>query len=252
LGIRAGETYYFFNPESNVDSYAGLKSEFESYFTARGGFHFQPFDLGDNLEKVLSAKTSGVYLLSGGLYGQYRAKGDLDPHLVGISKGSIVQKKVLCIKGNGGLEDLKGLTVASPGSPQYVRGFLKEVFGPDKASLLDSIRILSVPKDIDALMAVNFGMANASLTSESSLQKLALINPAQSSALKTLGQSSESFLLVASLPRQGDRLTGEMMEALERMSLDPEGVKDLKMIGLDGWKRIEALPPSAQKLLRVP
>jgi hypothetical protein len=95
-------------------------------------------------------------------------------------------------------------------------------------------------------------MANASLTSESSLQKLALINPAQSSALKTLGQSSESFLLVASLPRQGDRLTGEMMEALERMSLDPEGVKDLKMIGLDGWKRIEALPPSAQKLLRVP
>jgi hypothetical protein len=43
-----------------------------------------------------------------------------------------------------------------------------------------------------------------------------------------------------------------MMEALERMSLDPEGVKDLKMIGLDGWKRIEALPPSAQKLLRVP
>ena len=251
-GARAGETYYFFNPESNVDSYASLKSEFENYFTSRGGFNFQPFDLGDNFEKVLSSRTNGVYLLSGGLFGQYRTQGDLNPHLVGISKGSVVQRKVLCIKGSGGLDDLKGLTVASPGSPQYVRGFLREVFGPDKAALLDSIRILSVPKDIDALMAVNFGMANASLTSESSLQKLSLINPAQSNALKTLGQSSESFLLVASLPKQGDRSTAEMMEVLERMSLDPEGLKDLKMIGLDGWKRIDALPPTAQKLLRSP
>mgnify|MGYP006271716871 CR=1 FL=1 len=235
-----------------MDSYASLKSEFENYFSQRGGFNFQPFDLGDNLEKVLNSKTSGAYLLSGGLYGQYRSKGDLDPHLVGISKGSVVQRKILCIKGSGGLEDLKGQTVASSGSPQYVRGFLREVFGPDKSAILDSIRILSVPKDIDALMAVNFGMANASLTSESSLQKLSLINPAQTSALKTLGQSGESFLLVASLPRQADRSTVEMMGVLERMSLDPDGIKDLKMIGLDGWKRIDTLPPSAQKLLRTP
>lgn len=253
LSVLAGETYFFFNPESNVDSYASLKSEFDNYFASRGGFSFQPYDVGDNFEKTLNSKTRGVYLLSGGLYGQYRTKGDLDPHLVGVSKGSIVQRKVLCIKGNGGLEDLKGLTVASPGSPQYIRGFLKEVFGADKSSILDSIRILSVPKDIDALMAVNFGMANASLTSESSLQKLALINPQQSSALKTLGQSSESFLLVASLPAGHEAgTTAEMFEVLERMSLDAEGIKDLKMIGLDGWKRIEMLPPSAQKLLKTP
>ena len=251
-GLSADQTYYFFNPESSVDSYASLKSEFESYFLSRGGYQFQPFDLGDNFEKVLSSRSSGVYLLSGGLYRQYRSNAELDPQLIGVSKGSLVQRKVLCIKGSGSLEDLRGLTVASPGSPQYIRGFLKEVFGQDKIALADSIRILSVPKDIDALMAVNFGMANASLTSETSLQKLSMINPTQYSVLKSLGQSSESFLLVASFPHQGDKSNSGMMDTLEHMNQDPDGLKDLKMIGLDGWKRIETLPAATQKLLRTP
>ena len=42
------------------------------------------------------------------------------------------------------------------------------------------------------------------------------------------------------------------MDTLEHMNQDPDGLKDLKMIGLDGWKRIETLPAATQKLLRTP
>ncbi|MGZ8244435.1 hypothetical protein, partial [Methylomagnum sp.] len=207
-----------------------------------------PYSDRATFEQALSGKPEGVYLLSSWHYSQLNAKIPLEPVLVGTAKGEFLQRKVLTARDAADAEGLKGATVAGAGTEEYLRNLLKQMLGPDKESLVAGLKVLTVPKDIDALMAVGFGMAKAALASENSLQKLALINAKQREQLKSLASSDKNFLLIAAVPKSSK---GEaLVKVVEGMGQQPTGEKNLRLLGLDGWKRFDSLDPSFSKQLR--
>jgi len=246
------DALFFFNPESNIDSYATLKTEFDAYLAPLGAYVFQPFNVRATFEQALTEKSRGVYMLSSGHYGEVKTRNALDAVLVGTSKGEFLQRKILSAKDAADVAALKGATIAGTGSEEYLKTFLRQMLGPENKTLVDSFKLLSVPKDIDALMAVSFGMANAALSSESSLQKLALINPKQHGQLKSLAQSEKLFLLIAAIPRSFRQDGAPLVKILEDMGRQPVGVKNLKLLGLDGWKRVESLETLYSNQLLAP
>lgn len=244
------QTVFFYNPETNVDNFAMLKTEFDTYLADQGGYTFQPFSDRSTFEKMLMDKPDGIYLLSSWHYSQLNAKIPLKPVLVGTAKGEVQQRKVLSAHDAGDAAALQGATVAGAGTEDYLRNLLRQMLGAEREALVASIKLLTVPKDIDALMAVGFGMAKGAISSEGSLRKLALINPKQHGQLKSLASSEKSFLLIAAVPKQARSEDASLIKVIEGMSQQPDGEKKLKMLGLDGWKRIDTLDASLSKQLR--
>jgi hypothetical protein len=246
----ADQTVLFYNPETSIDNFATLKTEFDTYLAEHGGYSFQPFSDRANFEQALRSQPNSVYLLSSWHYSQLNSQFPLEPVLVGTAKGEYLQRKVLSARDAADPAGLQGTTVAGAGTEEYLRNLLKQMFGPDKESLVAGLKVLTVPKDIDALMAVGFGMAKAALASEGSLQKLALINAKQREQLKPLASSDKSFLLIAAVPKSSKAEGETLVKVMEDMGQQPAGARNLRLLGLDGWKRLDSLDPSLSKLLR--
>jgi len=250
-------TVFFYNPESSIDNFAALKTEFDSYLSGQGEYSFQPFSERSTFESMLSDKAQGVYLLSSWHYAQLNAKTPLAAVLVGVVKGELQQRKILISKDLADVSALSGATIAGSGSEDYLRSQLQQMLGGKYAGLASKIKLLTVPKDIDALMAVGFGVATAAISSESSFNKLAMINPKQHAQLKTLASGEKSFLLIAAVAKPGQSGGSQsdetgLLKVIEGMGQQPNGEKKLKMLGLDGWKRIDTLDAALSKQLSMP
>jgi len=246
------ETIFFYNPESSVDNFAALKTEFDGYLSGQGAYSFQPFSERSTFESMLAGNAQGVYLLSSWHYRQLNAKTPLEAMLVGVAKGELQQRKILSSKDLSNISALPGSTIAGAGSEDYLRSQLQQMLGAEYEGLLPKIKLLSVPKDLDALMAVGFGVATAAISSESSLNKLAIINPKQHAQLKTLASGEKSFLLIAAIAKPQKDKEASLLKVIESMQAQPAGEKNLKMLGLDGWKRTDTLDASLSKQLRLP
>jgi hypothetical protein len=232
-----GVTIYFYNPETNIDNFATLKTEFDSYLSTQGSYQFQPFDNKESFEASLNKK--GIYLLSSWHFDALQQqKIPLQIVLIGTFNGNKMQKKVLSAKKDiGDFSMLKNTTIAGAGTETYIRSVLQQVDATQYKELADSIKILTVPKDIDALMAVGFGMANAAVCAESSLKKLETINPNQYKQLHTLGSSKENYLLVAATLENPGKDLSKLVDILDNMSRKETGKKNLNLLGLDGLLR---------------
>jgi hypothetical protein len=234
---------YFYSPETTINNYATLKKEFDAYLAAKGDYQFQPFSDPETFEQVSLTKTDGVWLLSSWHYQSLnRTMGEelpFDGVLVAERNGRATQRKVLSAPGS--VEAAAGLTrIAAAGSEEYARDLLDHMFGEEGESVLGSVQILTVPKDLDALMAVAFGLAEAALTTESSLEKFASLNPKQHEKLKHLGSSPESLLLVLAAPKTAGSPEGGLLDVVKAMGQTPEGQEKLIMLGLDNLRTLQA------------
>lgn len=248
--LAQADTVFFYNSESNIDNFATLKSQFDGYLSEQGDMAFQPYSERTTFEQALGTVPDGVYLLSGWHYNQLSNKLALQPVLVGSQKGALMQRKVLTSQDITDFDGLRGATLAGAGTEDYLRNLLRQMLGTEYEHLVDTVKLLAVPKDIDALMAVGFGIAKASIASESSLGKLAMINAAQHAKLKTLAASDKNFFLIAAITRKKESDEKKLLKTLEDMNARPEGEKTLKMLGLDGWKKVSDLDSSISKQLR--
>ncbi|GAX62210.1 transcriptional regulator [Candidatus Scalindua japonica] len=237
-------TIYFYNPETNINNFASLKVEFDKYLSSYGSFQFQPFSDSKSFEKFIAGRDDGVFLMSSWHFCQLKRKFpiDIQARLVGISKGKSTHEKILTSNNNIiNIDLLKGKTVASSSNEDYTKNILIQMLGEEKRDIIDSIEILTVPKDIDALMAVGYGMADSALTTESSLAKLAAINPKQCDFLRTLARSKEILLPIVAVPEQSDENIELLLTIIEKMEAVLDGKKKLRMLGMDGWKRLGKL-----------
>ncbi len=238
---NVGSIIYFYNPETNINNFATLKTAFDTYLVNHGGYYFQPFDDRKNFEAVIQEKKGDIYLLSSWhLKELQQKKVPLEIALVGTSKGNTMQRKVLSAKKDiVNVAMLKNTVVAAAGSEEYVHSILKQILGKGQEALLNDIKILIVPKDIDAVMAVGFGMATAAISAESGLDKLAMINPNQFKELHSLGFSEKDYLLIAATLKKTDQQERQLLEELRKMSETDAGEANLKMLGIDGWRAVQ-------------
>lgn len=238
---NVGQTIYFYNTETNINNFATLKMAFDTYLVKHGGYIFQPFDLRENFEAVIQEKKGDIYLLSSWhLKALQRKKVPLEIALVGTSKGNIMQRKVLSAKKDiANVTMLKNTVVAGAGSEEYIHSVLKQILGKEQEALLKDIKILIVPKDIDAVMAVGFGMASAAISAESGLDKLAMINPNHFRELHSLGFSEKDYLLIAATLKKPEQQEVQLLEVLRKMSEADAGEENLKLLGIDGWRTVQ-------------
>lgn len=231
---------YFYNTETNINNFATLKMAFDIYLVNHGGYYFQPFDLRENFEAVIQKK-GDIYLLSSWhLKALQQKKVPLEIALIGTSKGNTKQRKVLSAKKDIiDVAMLKNTVVAGAGSEEYIQSVLKQILGKEHEALLKDIKILIVPKDIDAVMAVGFGMATAAISAESGLDKLAMMNPNQFRELHSLGFSEKDYLLIAATLKKPDQQEAQLLEVLRKMSETEEGEANLKLLGIDGWRTLK-------------
>lgn len=236
-------TIYFYNPETNINNYVSLKASFDTYLSKYGdGYRFQPFDEKDIFESVIGGDETSIFLISSWHYRLLRQKLSVQPVLVGVSGGTFAQKKILSAPRKiADLGQLRGKSIAVAGSKAYSKNILEQIFAGKPPDLVESLRLILVPKDIDALMAVGYGMAAAALTTERSLNDLRAINQKQYDLLAPLGASRASFLMLVVAPSQHAQAVDSLLELVERMQNNgSSGGDTLHMLGLDGWKRLTA------------
>jgi len=233
-GADAAVTVYFYSPETNINNWNSLKAEFDTYFSGRGPYRFQPFKKMSDFEEFVVGRKDGVLLVSSWHYLKLKDRTPLEPVLVGSAKGQTTQRWMLSAKKRmADVAALKGKRIASAGSRDYTRTILRDMLAKEGSGLAKSLKILEVPKDIDALLSVGFGMAKGAVATENSHRKLQQINPKQYSLLRQLAVSEGTLLPVVAAPMgAGPELKG-LLKVLEEMGDRPEGVKCLKMIGLD-------------------
>ncbi len=229
---------YFYNPEININNFVFFKTEFDKYLSDYGPYRFQPFSDKATFEEFIMQKNDGVYLLSSWHYHDLAEKFPMDSVLVGTSKGKSTQKRVLTTNNITNIASLKGKKVASVGNEGFTKSVLIEMLGEGNKDIIDSLKILNVPKDIDALIAVGFGVANSALTTESSLKKLAALNPQLYRTLKPLATGKQTLLPIVAAPKQTDDDIDMLLAVIEKMGLVPEGKEKLKMLGIDGWAKL--------------
>lgn len=232
---------YFFNPESNINNFSSLKSEFDAYLAPLGDYEFQPFSSRETFEHLLAQDAGAVLLLSGWHFERLRAHHAMKPVLVGSMDGKATQRRGLFVgRAVGGLDALKGQRIASAGNRDFTHSVLRQILEPQGAApVLDSVKIIPVPKDIDALMAVAMGLAGAAVAADGSYERLKDLNPKHYQTLRRLGESEEMLRVIVAV-REPAGETAALVKAMERMTTAPQGEYALQMIGINGWQRYDA------------
>ena len=230
----AGATIHFYSPETNINNFGTLKGEFDAFFAGAGGHKFQPY--GDRLafEKAMEGNAGGLFLMSSWHYPQLAAKAAWQPMLIGQLKEKFTQRHVLCAKKTVlNVAALKGAKVASAGNKAFTLNLLADLLGPENRGLVPEQNVLPVPKDMDALMAIGFGAAQAAIATESGLDKLGKTNANQRAALTELARGPERMLSVVVAPAQPDAAGQALLKVLAAMGADAEGQQRLRLLGLD-------------------
>ena len=165
---------------------------------------------------------------------------NIKPVLVGVIDGKTTQKKVLSSKKViNDIKMLKGARIASAGSDEYTGNLLKQMLGKENEKLVDSFQLLVVPKDIDALISVGFGLADAALTTENSLDMLSSINPRLKGKLATVASSKEILLPIVAIHEGLTPDIVKLLVALKNMPDSEDGNRGMQILGLDGWKKLD-------------
>lgn len=231
------KTVYFYSSETNINNFSLLKSEFDAFFLSHGGYRFQPFREKGQFELQLHANPNGVFLVSSRHFQDLAESLDLNPVLVGSFRGRNTYKKILITrKGVTEFPPKKRLTIASAGSEEYAHLLLAQMAG-DRLTP-KNYRVLTVPKDIDALMSVGFGMADAALATERSLEKLADLNPTLYRGTVKQAESEEVMLPIVVVKTGPAPETRAVIQSFESMADKAEGRRKLKLLGLDDWTQL--------------
>jgi hypothetical protein len=233
-------TVYFYNPESNVDNFALLKTKLDMYLKNLGPYQFQPFCDRNTFEAHARGKHDCILILSSWYYKELKDFFPMKPVLVGTVDGESVQKKILASKADiKNLSQLKNASIASAGSEEYTRKYLKLMMGENDARLVDTFRILSVPKDIDALISMGFGLVQAALTTEYSITKLSIINQGLYKKLTILVRNEKSLHPIVAIPAGHDAEALKLLEIIENMEKTTEGKSCMQLFGVEGWRILD-------------
>jgi hypothetical protein len=221
---------YFYSSESTINNFKSLKMEFDRYLNKYGAYEFQPFSDRETFEKYIKDKSQCILLLSSWHYRNIYREYSLKPVLIGTRNGKKYQERVLVTCD----EKVRSGRIASASSVQHTRSCLQEMLRGNQNIEINNI--LTVPKDIDALMSVGFGMSQFALTTKNSLEELKTANPMLYQKLKILKEGEESFLLIVAIPEQVTRDVSGILTIIQNMAADQDGKERLRMIEIDGWQ----------------
>jgi hypothetical protein len=236
---------YFYSSESNINNFKSLKMEFDNYLSRLGPYEFQPFSERETFESEVKNKENCFLLLSSWHYSNIYKTYALKPELIGVRDGKNYQKRILVTDAKyNNLGAVEKGPVASASNELHTRSLLRDMFADKNAA--DSVRILSVPKDIDALMSIGFGVSKCALITESAFNNSKELDPVLYKNTKTLAEGKASLLLILAAPDNIPQNAENLVKIIKSMPNDPGGTNVIKMLDLDGWEPVD--PSDKSKL----
>lgn len=233
---------YFYNPEINIARNLVLKNAWDNYLYEMGYYELQPVDNGESFTKLIHQEEDAAFIMAEWLYASLSSSSEIDKqHLelafVGVKNGSDTYRKILVA--NKSSLNFENVTIASSGSKERARKVLSSIYPEYSTQQLESMKVLSVPKDIDALMAVGYGLAEMALTTEVSLSKIALLNEHLYKDLLVLRKSEPFKRSVLVLKSNNIELKTAIVNVLSNMNQHPKGQQAMSLLGLDEWKSVD-------------
>ena len=211
---------YFYTTETNIKDFKSLKINFDQYLQDFGDYNFQAFNNKEIFEEYLKDENI-VVILSSWHYKQIATRYNLQVQLVALKQESITDTKVLV--GKKGSSHVG--TVTTPFSHEYATSHI------NKLTFDSSLDILNVPKEIDALMSVGFGMSQFAFVSKDSFELLKKANSFLASQMEIFGESTPTLrMLVASKIKKNNK---EFIEIFTTMDAKNKGKNLLNMLGID-------------------
>ncbi|QTA91529.1 PhnD/SsuA/transferrin family substrate-binding protein [Desulfonema magnum] len=236
---------FFYSSETNINNFKSLKMEFDSYLSKSGSYKIQPFNDRKAFEQHIRDKKNCLLFLSSWHYSKIYKEYSLKPCLVGIRNNKKYQKRILMSSAKyANLKTAMKGPVASASNEAHTRSVLTEMIKNKK--LADSVRVLTVPKDIDALMSVGFKMSKCALTTENAADNLKMTDPKLYEKMRILAEGKESLLLIVAAPENFTKDAKKLIKIIKNMPGDPDGINIIKMLDLDGWKPVD--PSDISKL----
>jgi hypothetical protein len=226
---------YFHSSETSINNFKSLKMEFDRYLSRFGPYEFQPIKERTEFEKQITLPHNCLVLLSSWHYGRICDAFQGKPVLVGIRNGKNTQKRLLVADKDFSDLSSSGMNIASAGSIQHTKSVIKDMFDEKKLNP-DAMRILTVPKDIDAIMAVGFGMSGAALITEYSYDRLKLLTPVLHEKLKILATGPEFHLMILAVRSTCIEKNRPLIRIIKEMPDTPLGQKQIHMLGLDSFQ----------------
>ncbi|MFC1617428.1 PhnD/SsuA/transferrin family substrate-binding protein [Candidatus Margulisiibacteriota bacterium] len=228
---------HFFVPEANIHDYALLKNIFGNYLANFGEYDFQPYSSQTVFEKAIKSEKKGLFIMSSWLYNKLNTNNNLVVKLVMESSKRNTTKEMLTTRKDRTLENLlSGGTLATSRSKLFVRKILKELF-PNKN--VSKVKIISVPRDLDALISVSYGMAIAAITSKDNFFKMKKIDPLSYKKLKSLAESNEMLRPIVVVYRNQELTYQPLYQVLLKMDKDNKSETLLDLIDFSRWKIIK-------------
>jgi hypothetical protein len=244
-GLRSGNvSICFYSCESNINNYKSLKINFDNYLSRFGPYEFQPFKDKNTFEEHIEGRTNCLIILSSWHYLNLSKNNTLQPVLVGEKNSKKMQKRVVVCKDSP--DDVKTVlqSLSSASSARHTMSIVDDIFKDD--DIKRSVKILSVPKDIDALMSVCFGMSKSALVTQSSFERLKILNPELYKEMTVLAEGKKAFLLILAAPEKISNGCNSLLKIIKDMPDDPTGSKVIKMLGVDSLQDLE--PKDREKL----
>jgi hypothetical protein len=214
---------YLYSPEINSNNFKSLKVSFDTYLSAYGNYELQPFSDKNTFEKYLKKRNS-VVIISSWHYREIAKKYNLNAVLVAQKKGSTTNRKILVGQKN---IPLKGVITSA-----YDEEYTHELLTGITKSNLKEFTVLRVPKEIDALMSVGFGMSKFALVSNDSFLYLQAVNPQLVKDLKIYYESEPEYRMFLACS-DIDQEENKLISIFKEMDLSENGKNILNLIGVD-------------------
>lgn len=227
---------FFYNPEINASRNLVLKQTWDKYLLEQGQFSFQPVDQEENFKRLLKDEAQAAFIMAKWFYDALNdpPKAQLELALQGVKAGKATYRRVLV----GPVEHLEIMQarIASSGSKQRALQIIAKMYPELSPSQRQQLKLLTVPKDIDALMALGYGLADLALSSEASLESLARLNETRFRQLRILKESQPLKQSVVVFKN----INNEEKQRISRAFLDiatmHSGQQAMSLIGLDDWR----------------
>lgn len=235
-------TLYHYNPESYSGRSLVLKSTFDRYFESTKHLTMQPVEDKATFHNIVKQESPHLYIVSDWDFRQLsKLNPNLTPYLRGQKDGGKhFLKFLVATNGISSVKKDKRPTLAISGSQQYTLHILNNMDYRDQTNPIKNPRFLTVPKDIDALLAVSFGLADAALATENNVEKLSHLYQKEYQQLQILGVSKPQNRMVVALDKNHLKRLQRALEIIEAMDTSQEGKLGLNLLGLDGWKKLHS------------
>ncbi len=227
---------YLYAPSINTNNFKSIKVSFDTYLSKYGNYELQPFDDRDTFEEYIK-KGHAIVLLSSWHYYEIADKYHLQVRLVAQKNGFNTDNILLVGQRDNALE---GIVTSA-----YNSSFTRKVL--DIIAHSAEFSILRVPKEIDALMSVGFGMSRFALVSKESFSFLQTINPSLTRDLNIYFESEPQYRMFLATNTMNHE-TVNLTAIFQEMDQSEDGKHILNLIGMDRLMPFEPSSDDAKEI----